>query len=510
MASLDPVFGIVFHRTDDEERPAIFGDLSTVGLVGPAPDADPAVFPIEVPVKFYSNESYYVRALGTSGFLQDAVRGVNDQLGELQRSAEIIVVRTEEGTNPNATLKAQETMANVMGNSALGTGMFAFLAAPELCAATPRLLSAPGYTSQLATGVDALQASTQGEGYVPLKRYELTFAGGGMDVIQATGHATADENGDIFDSSLVIDTPGQWYTAPPTVTLVVGTDTPTTPVVITATTATLANPVCASLPTVCRMLLAHAVVESAGTSQTSDESWRETINSDRLIPLSGGCKVIDDETGFVVTKPLAPRAIGIGVRRDYEKGAPFHSWANQPIIGIVGPARSIRFDITTGTNEGQALLEANIGIVVRGEVGSDFALSSGGYLLVATDNAGDDELWRFYNVTRGRDYIHIMLLRSLRVYLGRFNITRQTIQAILNTMTDGLNDLQADNHILGFKVGFRSAQNSASEIRQGHLTVNFRAEEPPVLRKITIDSGRYKPAIDAMVANLEAALNMAA
>ena len=37
----------------------------------------------------------------------------------------------------------------------------------------------------------------------------------------------------------------------------------------------------------------------------------------------------------------------------------------------------------------------------------------------------------------------------------------------------------------------------------------FRAEEPPVLRKITLDSARYRPAIDAMVAALEQQLNIA-
>jgi phage tail sheath protein FI len=508
MASVLPIFGIVLNRLDDEPRPAVFGNLSTVGLVGPAPEADPVVFPVGVPVKFFSNESRYTLALGRQGYLLDAVRGVNDQLGELQRAAEIVIVRTAESNNADATLKAQETMANIMGNSALGTGMFSFLAAPELVGATPRLLGAPGYTSQLATGVDALTATTAGAGYVAGKSYPLVFSGGGTGVIQATGHAIANDSGAILTSSLVIDTPGQWYTSPPTVSVNAGTDTPTTAAVVTATTATLANPVCASLPTVCRMLLAHAIVESAGTSQASDEAWRETIQSDRLIPLSGGVKVIDDITGFVVTKPATPRVIGIGVRRDYEKGAPFHSWANQAVAGIVGPARSIKFDITTGTNEGQDLLESNIGIIVRGEEGSDFAIASGGYVFVGTDNAGEDPLWQFYNVTRGRDYIHLMMIRSLRIYLGRFNITRQTIQAILNTMTAGLVDLQADNHILGFRVGFKGAQNSASEIRLGHLTVNFRAEEPPVLRRITVDSGRYAPAIDAMVAALEAQLNM--
>jgi uncharacterized protein len=101
-------------------------------------------------------------------------------------------------------------------------------------------------------------------------------------------------------------------------------------------------------------------------------------------------------------------------------------------------------------------------------------------------------------------------LRSLRPFLGRANITGHTVQAIINTMSFYLRDLQADEHILGYKVDFRRSQNSPEEIRLGHITVAFAAEEPPVLRRITVQSSRYRPAIDAMVAQLERQLNIAA
>ena len=97
----------------------------------------------------------------------------------------------------------------------------------------------------------------------------------------------------------------------------------------------------------------------------------------------------------------------------------------------------------------------------------------------------------------------------MRYFLGRFNITGQTIQSILNTMGFFLRDLQADDHILGYRVNFKAASNSAEKIRQGKLTVGFAAEEPPVLRHLIIESARYRPAIDAMVQSLEAQLNLA-
>jgi uncharacterized protein len=593
-----PTFGLVIRRIDEEPRPVIGADLSTIGLIGPASGADTDAYPLDTPVKVYSNDSAMTTKLGTVGYLADAIEGINDQLGALQAAAQIVVVRTAEGTDPDAAVRAQQTIGKIMGSSITRTGVWAFIKSPELLACTPRLICAPGYTGQMANSLNALALNVMGSGYVPGTSYPMTFTGGGSTntVVQATGHALANANGEIRQADLAIDTFGAWYTGTPTVTLpsppspttatltttiagaavdalilgVAGngyvpgqsypitfagggadagkvlptghaladpfgsialadmhldspganlTAPPTASIpapaagvraTLTATVAEGANPIIAALTPVLNQLLGHAIVESAGTSETDDEDWRETFNSQRIIPLSGGVKVLDPNTSDLVVRPFAPRVAGIIVRRDFETGAPFHSAANQPVQGIVGPGRSIGFTLLDGACEGQQLLSNNIGILIRGETGSDFAISSGGFIFVGTDNAGDDELWRFYNITRGRDFIHISLIRVLRLFLGRFNITGHTVQAILNTMGFFLRDLQADEHILGFKVNFKGSQNSAEEIRLGHLTIGFAAEEPPPLRLITTESARYRPAIDAMVSQLERQLNIAA
>ncbi len=335
--------------------------------------------------------------------------------------------------------------------------------------------------------------------------YALTFSGGGGSAVQATGHAVGLVDGTLGPAE--IDSLGSGYTGPPTIAA------DPAPAGSTATyQATIvagANPVCASLPSVLNQLYGHAVVESAGISQMNDADWRETMQSDRIIAITGGVRVMDPISSNIIFRPFAPRVLGIAVRRDHEKGAPGHSWANQPVQGIIGPARDISFNIVDGANEGQELLSFNIGILVRGEIGVETAIASGGFVFIGTDNVGESDLWRFYNVMRMRDYIHLGLLKTLRYYLGRYNITGHTVTAILNTVKFFLRDLQADDHILGYAVKFTSQGNSAEEIRKGHLTIGFKAEEPPVLRKIITESYRYRPAIDAMVSALEAQLNMA-
>ncbi len=404
----DPTFGISITRLDSEPRPPVWSDMSVVGLIGTADAADASVFPLDTPVFMYSDDTTKLTALGTDGTLQDALILLNNQLGEFQVAAKVVVVRVAEGVDADATI------ANIVGDG-ISTGLNAFLDAGPTLAAIPRLLCAPGYTSQRVA-------------------------------------------------------PG-------------------------------ANAVCAALPAVCEKLLAHAVVDGPATTEQDAIDWRETIASSRLIPVDPAVKVLDG--GVTVVQPMSPAVVGIGVRRDHEKqGRPFHSWANQPMQGIIGPSRPIDFSLTDGATEGQRLLLSNVGVLLRGEMGVESAIAQGGFIFVGTDNAGIDDLWRFYNVTRGRDYIHLMLLRTLRFYLGRFNITGQTIQAVLNTMETGLRNLKADGDILGYQISFTRDQNSAEELRQGRFTINFAAEEAPVLRYLGIQSSRYRPALDELLDDL--------
>lgn len=489
----DPVFGIGITRTDDEARPAIFGDLSVVGIIGTAPDANATTFPLDAPVFMYSDDATMLAALGDGGTLGDAVKLVNSQLGEFQVSAKVVVVRVTEGADVG------ETIANIVGDG-VATGLTAFVKAGPDLGFTPRLLCAPGFTSQRETGLDAITVSAQGAGYTTAPTVGITGGGGTGATAVAVLGSGADAQKVV---SVTITNAGSGYTSAPTIAFTGGAGSGAT---ATATVSDLANGVCAALPAICERLLAHAVVDGPATTQAAALDWRETLNSQRIIPVDPGVKVLDGTT--VVVQPLSPAVIGIAVRRDHEfNGRPFHSWANQPVRGIVGPSRPIGFSLTDGATEGQTLLAANIGVLTRGEMGVEGSIASGGFIFIGTDNAGEDDLWRFYNQTRGRDYIHIMFLRTLRFYLGKFNITGQTIQSVMNTMEFALRDLQATGDILGYKVEFLRDQNSPEELRLGRVKVSFKAEEAPVLRYLGIQSGRYRDALDALLDDLTASLS---
>lgn len=410
-----PTFGLTIQTIDNEIRPAVWSDLSVIGLVGTAPSASAAAFPLNVPVLVNSSDASAITALGNAGTLADALRMITAQLGEFQSAARCIVVRVADDPDPDAA------MANVAGDG-ISTGVAALLEAGPLTGYTPRLLAAPGFTAQ---------------------------------------HDPEE-----------------------------------------------ANVVVSALAAVAPRLLAHAVVDGPSTTLAAAQAWRETINSDRIIPVVPGARILDvtSTAGAIIDAPMSPAILGIAVRRDFENGGrPFHSWANQAVHGIVGISRPLPFSLTDGTSEGQSLLAANIGIVTRGEMGVDGGIADGGFVYIGTDNAGDDDLWRFYNVMRGRDYIHLMSLKTLRTYLGRFNITGQTIQAILNTLNIALRDLQSTGDILGYQVQFLEDQNSPEDLRAGKISVRFLAEEAPVLRRIDIQSGRYRAALESLIGDLATA-----
>lgn len=635
--STAPTFGLQFIRQDDQSLPVVASNMDVVGIIGPCSTADAAAFPLDTPVLVFSNDTATLKKLydsngNTDGYIVDAINGINAQLADFQIAAQIVIVRTAYGSSGDANLKLQETIAGIMGSSVAGTGVWAFMKAPNMLYCTPRLIMAPGYTGMMANSLDTLTTAVDGIGYMPNTVYQVTFALGGgetngANVVLPIAHALSDANGLINDSNIVIDSFGAWFTVAPTATLPVPDGPPlsalaasgqivfsqqpgvgstldfngsivsfvsgaptglqvqiganlaatmanletflsgsadtqiddntytmsnatlnivnktpgaagngftlgstvtgvslsgatltggrdaatTTRATLTATIALGANPVVSELSGgVLDGLMAHAVVESAGTSMIADENWRDTINSRRVVALSGGVKVVDPITGDILVRPFAPRVIGQIIARDFATGYPFHSAANQPINGIVGPARSITFSLTDGDTEGQVLLAANIGILVRGEIGVETAISNGGFVFVGTDNCSDDPLWQFYNVTRGRDFIELSLMPTLRAYLGRNNIDRQTVTSVIGSIEAFLSQLKSLQQILGYNVSFQGTLNSAAEIRLGHIVVSFAAEEPPVLRRITVMSARYRPAIDALVSQLAQELNFAA
>lgn len=136
--------GVEVVEIDNGPRPIQTVRSSVIGLIGTAPDADPEKFPLNTPVLIAGSRKE-AAALDTTGdgqgTLPDAINGIFDQAG-----AVVVVVRVAEGISPAAT--RTNVIGGVDPDTGAYTGVQAFLAAETAVGVAPRILIAPGFTSE--------------------------------------------------------------------------------------------------------------------------------------------------------------------------------------------------------------------------------------------------------------------------------------------------------------------------------------------------------------------------
>jgi hypothetical protein len=270
-------------------------------------------------------------------------------------------------------------------------------------------------------------------------------------------------------------------------------------VAITAGQA-LANPLCAALPAICEALMACAVVGGPGTGKTAAILWETSLNSKRLIPVDNWEIIQDGDTTAYIDGAAA--VLGVGVRVDFQhNGYPFWSFANQPVQGLLGLKNVYNFSLVDGATDSQELLTDCVGVTVRGDH-SDVSLTDAGWQLICYSTASTDPTWTLLNKVRGRDFIHLALLKSIRNRLGNENVTLHSVQSVLNDMTAVAAQLQAVNCLIGWVVAFNSVDNTALGLRAGKFTVTFLGEQPAPILVVTINSGTDLPALTAELAAL--------
>ncbi len=122
---------------ESNETPVLvqIAQTAVLGILGTAPNADAAKFPLNTPVLLKGTPTDAV-GLGDTGTLKDAVDDVFDQIG-----AYTIVIRVDEG------IDAAATMSNLVGDATQLTGVHALKKAEAQLGIKPRLIVIPGYSA---------------------------------------------------------------------------------------------------------------------------------------------------------------------------------------------------------------------------------------------------------------------------------------------------------------------------------------------------------------------------
>ncbi|KQZ87190.1 hypothetical protein ASD64_07040 [Mesorhizobium sp. Root157] len=119
-------------------------DQTPVAILGTAPDADDALFPLDTPVAI-TGDLAQIEALGVTGTLKDSVNALVTASGG-RFIPKTCIVRVEEGVD------AEATMANAVGSAGSMTGLHAFKGVGSELGFKPKIYMAPGLTGQRPAG----------------------------------------------------------------------------------------------------------------------------------------------------------------------------------------------------------------------------------------------------------------------------------------------------------------------------------------------------------------------
>lgn len=433
---------------------------AVVFLIGTAPDADAAAFPLNTPVLIKGASNYRLAAkLGTAGTLKKALDAIFDQGHRQRLGAYVYVCRVAVGNSTNAT------WSNLVGDGAALTGVHAAFKCESLYGRKlkPRIFVAPGFTHAAASdGVNAVSMTTQGTGYSA--DTTITASGGG-------GHGTVlkpirDTDGAITGVAIV--KPGFGYTSAPTLTITDPATTPGTGAAATATIGAVGNPVAHELEGILPKLRAIAFIDGPDTTDSAAVLTREKYGSDRLYICDPKIQIWDTDLDAYVPDPASARFAGVQVRVDREVGF-YKSVSNEPIYGIDGVTRPISYGDQTNY-----LNENSVGTIVSfGE----------GYRTWGNRTTSHD----FLAVRRTKDFIAEAIEDAYLEFVDK-PMNDANLKFMVETGRAFLRTLEAEGYLLkqSTDMWLDPELNEPTEMRQGRITLSVKFEPPPPMEDIRV------------------------
>jgi phage tail sheath protein FI len=459
--------GVEVVEIDTGTRPIRTVRSSVIGIVGTAPNADAAKFPLNTPTVIAGKrgEAAGLDTLGTlAGTLPKAVDAILDQAG-----AVIVVVRVAEGTGADEAARTVAAIPNVIGGvdgQGRYTGVQALLGASSVVGLTPRILIAPGFTgSRAANGITAINVTAGGTGYAVAPTVTITGGGGSGATAVATVAAGV-------VTGIAVTKPGSGYTTAPTVTI--------TPVsggsgaTATAVRGSVANAVVSELVGIADRLRAVIIADGPNTVDADAIAYRNDFGSKRVYVVDPAALVSRGAT--ISTEPMSARVAGLIAKSDNDRGF-WWSPSNQVINGIVGTSRPIDFVLGDANSRANLLNEAEVATVIREQ----------GYRLWGNRTCSSDPKWAFISVVRTADIINDSLQKAHLWAVDR-NITKTYVKDVTEGVNAYLRSLQAQGAILGGSCWADPDLNTPENIAQGKVYFNFDFTPPYPAEHVTFRS----------------------
>jgi len=467
MSLTDFLHGVETVTVDKGARPIQTVRSAVIGLIGTAPDAFSAAFPLNVPVLV--NRRSDMAGLGATGTLPVALDSIFDQIGAL-----VVVVRVADAAQEN------EQLGNLIGGVDAETGelegVHAFRKAESSLGVSPMILIAPGFTHIRPQGVTSVPVTAQGDNYTVAT---VTFAGGGA-VVPATAHAVI-EAGKI--TAIAIDSPGYGYTGVPTVEIAGdGAGATLGPVTVGPST----NPVVGEMLSIANALRAHIIADGPSTTDAAAIAYRNDFGTRRVYIVDPKVSGWNAATDQYVLEPASARVAGHMARVDSEFGF-WESPSNKEIYGIGGLARPIDYAFGDKTSRANVLNENRIATFIR----------DGGWYLWGNRTASVDPKHSFLCVSRTMDMVDISIAKAHRWAVDR-GITRNYFDDVTSSVKAYLRQLQTRGAILGGDCWVDPEFNQKADITNGNATFSYDFTAVYPAERVTFRS----TLTDAYIANL--------
>ncbi|KNY35676.1 phage tail sheath subtilisin-like domain-containing protein [Agrobacterium sp. SUL3] len=263
------------------------------------------------------------------------------------------------------------------------------------------------------------------------------------------------------------------------------------------------NPLADALEQVSEKLKAIAVVDTGGPNSATSLAFRADFSSRYTYLVDPFVRVASGAT--IVTKPASPFAAAMFVKRDKKKGGAYWSPSNQEVKGILGTARPITYFDGEIDHEANLLNQNGIATFIPSRLsqGANGQFATNGRILWGNRTASTDTLWQFVNVVRTRATIEKAIINGFRPWANDENLTAQHVIAVMRSLQDLLDSMQAVGAILGGRVYWDRAMNGNANLRLGKLRVEFDAEETPPLEDLIFGSRRNEAYFDTLANEIQ-------
>lgn len=380
MADLSYHHGVKLVESPDTPALVRIFRQGTTMVNGTAPDADVAAFPLNYPTLVTSLTQ--AAALGAAGTL---LEWLTTFFGE---GGSFVIVNRVEHSDTLATLEA-----NLIGNAAARTGLYAALRAKALTGYQPRVIVTAGQTGAwIEDGVVSIAISDQGANLTEAPT--VTASGGGSDPgkVLPTLVAVLGEGANAGKVVRVdITNPGKKLSSAPTIAFTGGgSDEDKALPAATANVGDVANPFVSALNAICPQIRARAYIDGPNTTNAEAVRFRQTVTGGRILIIDPA--VLKNVDGTPIQKSAAPVFAGVRARVVASEEGISGSVSNKFIRTIDGAARTIEYP-----NDSNYLNEHQVATIIN---------ERGGLRTWGSRLAIDDPLWQFDSVRATADMIN--------------------------------------------------------------------------------------------------------